>query len=103
MTDEEKKLMHLLEEVRDKDLRSWGMSDPLVAITEDSKGNKIVTLYSMYEYVPATVQVLCAIGDFYGTDKVDVIPGSEYAQGGCESCDYGSRYEFQVIVYTGGK
>lgn len=49
-----------------------------------------VCIECMYEHAPATLQTLTAIGNCFGTDRVDV--GETTSVPGCESCDYGSEY-----------
>jgi len=42
-----------------------------------------------------TLERLMRLADFFGTTSIDV---DNYAQGGCETCDYGSSYGFDLQV-----
>lgn len=68
-----------------------------IKIDRQKTGRIVVAMQTMYEYVPATLKVLSAVGEFFNTDKVNVL-GQDHI-GGCETCDYGSRYyiEFEVL------
>lgn len=49
-----------------------------------------LTLKKMYGYVEVRFKHLAALAAFFGTREVN---DSRYANGGCETCDYGSSYE----------
>ena len=44
----------------------------------------------MYEFVPFSYSILKKIEAATGCEDIDV---DQYANGGCETCDYGSSYE----------
>lgn len=55
-----------------------------------------VKITQMYQYVPVDFKILCKIGEFFGTDKVNGSKGEYYD--GCETCDYGSSYEVDFVI-----
>lgn len=72
---------------------------------KDGKPAVIVEVYSMYEkpMVPENfdgglVGFFSAIQLAIGTDNLDLY--SEIGYGGCESCDYGSRYGWEFIGWN---
>jgi hypothetical protein len=52
-------------------------------------------LHRMYESPALSAEKLMAMCDMFGTRKIEV---DGYAQGGCESCDYGSQYGHEIEV-----
>jgi hypothetical protein len=57
----------------------------------------VITAGNMYDAPDMNFTILKAIGEFFGTDEVDV---DDYSFGGCESCDYGSDYGHEIQVYN---
>ncbi len=49
-----------------------------------------------YEPINLTFQHWKEISDFFGTEKLSFV--DDIAEGGCETCDFGSRYGFKMQV-----
>lgn len=49
----------------------------------------------MYEFVDLNFARLCRVSEFFGTKQIN---DSRYSSEGCETCDYGSRYEITLTV-----
>jgi hypothetical protein len=54
-----------------------------------------LTCYRMYDAPPLTAERLMALCDLFGTRNIDVDRRSE---GGCESCDWGSQYGYELTI-----
>jgi hypothetical protein len=52
----------------------------------------------MYEYVTFNAESLFKLCEFFDTMNVS---DSRYSYGGCETCDYGSKYEVTLHVRPG--
>jgi len=50
----------------------------------------------MYEYVNLSFETLLALSEIFQTKKIDI--GERENWGGCETCDYGSKYQVSVRV-----
>jgi hypothetical protein len=48
-----------------------------------------VTVSKMYEHLPLTFDTLMKLSEIFGTKEFQV---NQWGHGGCETCDYGSRY-----------
>lgn len=64
-------------------------------VREDDKGTLHLKLHRMYESPGLSAEKLMALCDLFGTRKIEV---DGYANGGCESCDYGSQYGHEIEV-----
>lgn len=70
---------------------------PVIGVVEQSQAEVIsadhdlieIKYHKMYEAPTLNLEGLLAIGALFGTKSVDV---DNYANGGCETCDYGSEY-----------
>lgn len=49
----------------------------------------------MYEAPPLGYKQLRALVEYFGTEKIDT---SSFANSGCETCDHGSSYGFDVMI-----
>jgi hypothetical protein len=49
----------------------------------------------MYDAPTLSLSMLKALGEFFGTEKIDV---DNYSEGGCETCDHGSAYGHKIQV-----
>lgn len=56
-----------------------------------------ITYGQMYESPELNFSTLKELSEVFGTDKIDV---DHYAEGGCESCDYGSDYGHTIQIYN---
>lgn len=57
----------------------------------------LIEISAMYESPPQCDSLLAKLGEFFGTKNVDI--HYDIGDGGCESCDYGSRYGFAVQLW----
>lgn len=49
----------------------------------------------MYEAPSLGYKELRALAEHFGTEKIDT---DTFSRGGCETCDWGSEYGFEIIV-----
>lgn len=54
-----------------------------------------VTVSQMYEYLPMNLDIMLKLADVFGTRKYGV---NQWSHGGCETCDYGSKYAHEFHV-----
>lgn len=54
-----------------------------------------IKLYQMYEAPGLKLSHLMALCEFFGTKNID---DERFSQNGCDTCDYGSRYGFDLVV-----
>lgn len=71
------------------------LSNPILNIDKIKNGYQI-TFGAMYNS-PGIINLerLILLSDIFGTKEIDV---DDYAQSGCESCDYGSSYGHDIQV-----
>jgi hypothetical protein len=50
----------------------------------------------MYDPPSLSYQLLRSWAEHFGTEKIDT--SDNISQSGCETCDYGSKYGFRVII-----
>jgi len=50
----------------------------------------------MYSPPPLSYALLRGWVEFFGTEKIDT--SDNISSGGCETCDYGSRYGFNIVI-----
>jgi hypothetical protein len=55
-----------------------------------------VTISCMYEAPSPTLDVLTQLAEFFGTKNIN--DDDAFANGGCETCDYGSSYGYTLTV-----
>lgn len=55
-----------------------------------------VTISCMYEAPSPTLNVLMQLADFFETKNIN--DDNHFANGGCETCDYGSSYGYTLTV-----
>jgi len=67
-------------------------------ITVDKNTNEEVkvTISCMYEAPSPTLDVLMQLAEFFGTNNIN--DDDRFANGGCETCDYGSSYGYTLTV-----
>ena len=94
MTAEE---LHLQQVIENANVR-YNENPDIVCIDRHEPGRIIVMFQNMYEFANCTFGTLCAVGEFFGTDRVNVIDESRNVWGGCDTCDYGSQYYFELEV-----
>lgn len=62
---------------------------------EDSGDHLTVLVWQMYEYLPMNFRIMQRIAEALGTTDFNV---DKWSSGGCETCDYGSRYQHEIQV-----
>lgn len=71
------------------------LDDLKVEVTR--KGDEVrIHAERMYEYLPLTFATLTALSELLGTRDIDDV--SRYHSDGCETCDYGSCYEWTLVA-----
>lgn len=75
---------------RDRGLHGWHCE-----VDENSPACVRLTIGQMYEPPGLNLDKLLQLADFFGTKNID---DERFANGGCESCDYGSDYGFTLVV-----
>ena len=55
-----------------------------------------VTISCMYKAPSPTLDVLTQLAEFFGTKNIN--DDGHFANGGCETCDYGSSYGYTLTV-----
>ena len=55
-----------------------------------------ITLSKMYSSPQLNLKVLRQLADFFETENIN--DDERFAEGGCETCDYGSSYGFTLSV-----
>lgn len=61
---------------------------------QEYDGRVYIKVFRMYEYVPLSLKELLSVAKVIGTDRFEV---DSWSSSGCETCDYGSRYEKEFI------
>lgn len=67
---------------------------PTVKVKKVQKGWDIA-VQRMYEPPILNLDVLMKLASFFGTIKID---DDRFSWGGCETCDYGSSYGFDLTI-----
>ena len=84
-------------EIKDKVEFLWGDSYRCVEIEINIKPSSVdITLSCMYESPGLTFAQLKALSEFFETENLNDI--DNFAYGGCETCDYGSKYGFTLTI-----
>jgi len=60
---------------------------------EESRDSLTVKVWQMYDYLPMNFKVMTRIAEAIGTSDFNV---NQWSFSGCETCDYGSRYEHEI-------
>lgn len=55
----------------------------------------VIKISSMYEPPRLSFAILKQLSDFFGSDN---IADSRFSHSGCDSCDYGSDYGFELVI-----
>lgn len=81
------------------DLRDREYNRAMVRVDRSrDDGRLLVSVFTSYDDEPhpaLTFKTLAEVAAFFGTDSIDA---GERREGGCESCDYGSEYGFDLLV-----
>lgn len=54
-----------------------------------------IEVSKMYEHLPLTFDTLMKLSELFGTRDYSV---NQWSHGGCETCDYGSKYAHEFTV-----
>lgn len=74
---------------------AYGLCDFEIIVEKNEPGLVEIKFEKMYEAPPFSVELLKFVSDYFGTDIID---RDDFAEGGCESCDYGSSYGFTLVI-----
>lgn len=88
-------------EIEDKAREIWAVdrlerTEVEVREFRDRPGIIHITVQAMYESPGRSLPKLIEFGKFLGTNEIEDV--DQFGYGGCESCDYGSRYGFTLEV-----
>lgn len=67
-----------------------------IAVDKNTTEEVKVTISCMYEAPSPTLDVLMQLAEFFGTKNIN--DDDRFANGGCETCDYGSSYGYTLTV-----
>ena len=90
------------EQIVEKVREIWadeGYIEKVQARVSQSRDLVVITLSKMYSAPGFSFDKLEALAKFFDTKNIET--ESEFARGGCESCDYGSEYGFDLYVRRG--
>lgn len=73
----------------------WEMGDDLKYEIVWNGSDLKATVTQMYSYVVCNLAELKALSELCGTDHINL---DKDRFGGCETCDYGSRYEIDIFI-----
>lgn len=89
-----------LVERNDKEVEGYsrGKPDITVGMKLNGAGRECVTIECVRDYntIELTFGHLKEVSEFFGTDSINVEPEEN---SGCETCDYGSSYGFNMEVW----
>ena len=71
------------------------ISDLQVEVIGEPPKEYWVTVSSMYEYISLNLKILKALAKIFKTEDFGV---NNWASGGCETCDYGSKYTHEFTI-----
>lgn len=71
-------------------------SDFAVDMVSDTPKRIAFKVHAMYEPPPFNSTLLFALCDFFDTKHINDV--NRWSNGGCETCDYGSDYGFELEV-----
>jgi hypothetical protein len=66
-----------------------------VEVTKRSDGSVAIRVEAMYEIPGLSFAKLAALAEFFETKNID---DERFHSRGCETCDYGSCYGFELVV-----
>jgi len=67
-----------------------------ITVEEKTKKKVVIKVHAQYEHPAMNLSIMKALADFFGTD--DINDDDKYSYGGCETCDYGSKYGYTLTV-----
>jgi hypothetical protein len=74
-----------------------GLDGVKIDIRQDSKVPTTIRIQAsrMYDYVPLNFSIMKLISEILETDNID--DAQRYCEPGCDTCDYGSSYEWTLV------
>jgi len=80
-----------------KKLNLWETSgyDNFEIILNSVKNGYDLEVTRMYEYVDFSFDILMKLSELFGTKNINV---EHFSESGCETCDFGSRYEITFNI-----
>jgi len=69
-------------------------SDLKVEILRPGSNMVDIVTTKMYDYVEVSFEQLTLLSELFGTRKINL--GDRESWGGCETCDYGSKYQLTI-------
>jgi hypothetical protein len=84
-----------IDEIRDKVSKIWPAAEDVGVKTRDD-GAVLIKVSSMYHAPGMSFSMLSDLSEFMGTKKID--DEDHFSWSGCETCDYGSKYGFTLVV-----
>lgn len=67
-----------------------------VEVTKRSDGSVSLRVEAMYEAPELSFAKLAELAEFFDTKNIN--DDERFGSGGCETCDYGSSYGFELVV-----
>ena len=86
-----------IDEVRKKILSLWSTPPENLNVITGRDGSWEIEISNMYSAPGLAFRQLFELSKFFGTQNVNT--DSSFSHGGCETCDYGSKYGF--VIYIG--
>lgn len=71
--------------------------DSHLEVTKRDSNCFIITYGQMYDSPELSFEKLLELSEMFGTKKIDV---DDYANSGCDTCDYGSDYGHEIQIYN---
>ena len=84
-----------------KEIELFGEMYAVKSVTHPKLGVGFeIDFAQMYEPPSLCFSTMTEISEMFGTKEIDF---DNYSRGGCETCDYGSRYGYKIQVYKATK
>src|SRR5271167_2225068 len=93
----EKEILKELEQIYKEDCSSW--VDIEFKVNKYSDKEIHITVSQMYHAPGLSFERICRLAKFFDTLMVET--DSEFAFDGCESCNYGSSYGYDIHITEG--
>lgn len=91
-----KEIQSIFEEIFMEEFTAPNSWDELTVNIREINNKTYVSISKMYEYIEVSFSKLKLISEKMGCKEVDL---ERYSEPGCETCDYGSRYEVTFICW----
>ena len=70
--------------------------DGCIEVLSNKTENVVIKLHCMYESPAINIDILTQLAEFFGTKNIN--DDDRFGICGCETCDYGSSYGFNLTV-----